>query len=119
VRPVVAIADRFSLVSLGNCWCVAPRDTRREQNQKIFRTGNERLSEAVNQQEQVPETASVPFLCECADEFCDGRVELERAQWESIASNPNEYVMLPGHLRSEGEVVVGAFEGYEVVRKPN
>jgi hypothetical protein len=98
---------------------VAPRETRREQNQKIFRTGNERLSDAVNEQERVPETARVPFLCECADEFCDGRVELERAQWESIASNPNEYVMLPGHLRSEGEVVVGAFDGYEVVRKPN
>jgi hypothetical protein len=81
--------------------------------------GNERLSDAVEQQNKVPETAKVPFLCECADEFCDGRVELERTQWKSIASNPNEFLMLPGHLRSEGEVVVGEFDGYEIVRKPD
>lgn len=98
---------------------MASRDTRREENQKIFRQGNERLSIAVDEQEMIPETAAVPFLCECADEFCDGRVELERAQWESIASTPNEYVMLPGHPRSEGEAVVGEFNGYDVVRKPD
>lgn len=79
--------------------------------------GNERLSDAVR--EEVPESAKVPFLCECADEFCNGRVELAPPQWAAIASNPNEYVMLPGHLRSEGEAVVGAFDGYDVVRKPD
>ena len=96
---------------------MASRDTRREQNQKLFRAGNERLSDAVP--EQVPEAATVPFLCECADEFCDARVELDRTQWESIASNSNDYVMVPGHRRSEGEVVVGALNGYDVVRKPD
>jgi hypothetical protein len=98
---------------------VASRDTRREENQKLFRMGNERLSHAVEEQETIPEAARVPFLCECADEFCDGRVKLERRQWESIASTPNEYVMLPGHPRSEGEIVVGGFDGYDVVRKPD
>jgi hypothetical protein len=113
------LPNGFSLMGVGNCWCVPSRDTRREQNQKIFRMGNERFRDAVDEQEMIPETAKVPFLCECADEFCNGRVELERTQWESIASNPNEYVMLPGHMRSEGEVVVGEFDGYNVVRKPD
>jgi hypothetical protein len=119
-------ADRprpFQLVSAlwatGIAGCVPSRDTRREQNEKVFRMGNERLSDAVEEHKKVPETAKVPFLCECADEFCDGRVELERTQWKSIASNPNEFLMLPGHLRSEGEVVVGEFDGYEIVRKPD
>ena len=80
--------------------------------------GNERLSVAVREQERIPDTAKVPFLCECADEFCNGRVELERTQWEAIASNRNEYVMVPGHPRSEGEVIVGEADGYDVVRKP-
>ena len=93
------------------------RDTRREQNQKLFRTGNERLSDAVD--EQFPDAETVPFLCECADEFCDGRVELDRPQWESVASKPNQFVMVPGHPRSEGEVVVGALDGYDVVQKPD
>jgi hypothetical protein len=109
---------RFILMDDGKCLCVS-RDTRREQNQKVFRMGNERFRDAVDEQEMIPETARVPFLCECADEFCNGRVELERTQWESIASNPNEYVMLAGHMRSEGEVVVGEFDGYNIVRKPD
>jgi hypothetical protein len=95
---------------------VASRDTRREQNQKLFRMGNERLSDVVDR--QFPEGAMVPFLCECADESCDGRVQLERTQWESVASTHDQYVMVPGHPRSEGEIVVGALEGYDVVRKP-
>ena len=92
------------------------RDTRREQNQKLFRTGNERLSDALGG--RLPEAARVPFLCECADEFCDARVEVTLPEWETVASEPNHFVMVPGHLRSEGEVVVGALEAYDVVRKP-
>jgi hypothetical protein len=95
---------------------VASRDSRRAQNQKLFRLGNERLSDAVGA--QFPDAATVPFLCECSDEFCDGRVTLNREQWESVASQPNHYVIVPGHQRSEGEVVVGAVDGYEFVRKP-
>lgn len=95
---------------------VDSRGTRREQNQKLFRTGNERLSDAVGT--RLREPARVPFLCECADEFCDGRVELALADWESVASKPNQFVMVAGHLRSEGEDVVGTLEGYEVVQKP-
>jgi len=78
--------------------------------------GNERLSDAAG--EQFPDAATVPFLCECADEFCDGRVRLNRTQWESVAAEPNHYVMVAGHPRSEGEVVVGALAEYELVRKP-
>jgi hypothetical protein len=93
------------------------RDTRREQNQKLFRTGNERLHSAVN--DQVPEDGRVPFLCECADEFCNGRVELQIGQWESVARVPQHYVIISGHPRSEAEEVVGALDGYDIVRKPD
>jgi hypothetical protein len=95
---------------------MASRDTRREQNQKLFRVGNERLHRAVN--DQVPEDGRVPFLCECADEFCDGRVELRMEQWEDVAREPQHYVIVSGHARSEGEKVVGTLDGYDVVRKP-
>jgi hypothetical protein len=50
------------------------RDTPRAENQKLFRLGNERLLTAVLA--RTPDTDLVPFLCECADAFCDGRVEL-------------------------------------------
>ena len=95
---------------------MATRDTRREENQKLFRLGNERLHSAVN--EQVSEALRVPFLCECADEYCDGRIELRLQEWESVASKPDHFVMVSGHPRSEGEKVVGELDGYDVVRKP-
>jgi hypothetical protein len=96
---------------------MAGRDKRREQNQKLFRMGNERLDEVIKG--RVPEDAKVPFLCECADESCAGRVELERSQWGSVAAKPNHFVMIAGHPRSEGEVVVGDIDEYDVVRKPD
>lgn len=95
---------------------MATRDTRREENQKLFRVGNERLRDAVN--DQLPEDSRVPFLCECADEFCDGRVELRTEEWEGIAREPHHYVMVSGHPRSEGEKVVGGLDGYDIVSKP-
>jgi hypothetical protein len=96
---------------------VVSRDSRRTQNQKLFRIGNERLHDAV--QERVPEAARVPFLCECADESCNGRVEIDRSQWEDVAARPNHYIMVAGHPQSEGEQIVRELGGYQVVRKPN
>ena len=93
------------------------RDTRREENQKLFRRGNERLHSAVRH--QVSDASRVPFLCECADEFCDGRVELRMEQWEGVARRPQHYVMISGHPRSEGENIVGSLDGYDIVRKPH
>jgi hypothetical protein len=93
------------------------RDTRREENQKLFRLGNERLHSAVDG--QVPQARRVPFLCECADEFCNGRVELSMEAWEGVVREPRHYVMVSGHARSEGEIVVGSLDGYDVVRKPD
>jgi hypothetical protein len=95
---------------------VGPRDTRREENQRLFRLGNERLHLAVN--ERVGEDDRVPFLCECADEFCDGRVRLTMEEWQGVADARNHFVMVSGHPRSEGEKVVGDLEGYDIVRKP-
>jgi hypothetical protein len=93
------------------------RDTRREKNQKLFRRGNESLHDAAVDAE--PEISPVPFLCECADLDCLGRVEVAPIEWEDIAARPNHYVMLAGHQRGEGEEVVGSIREYEIARKPD
>jgi hypothetical protein len=92
------------------------RDSRREENQRLFRLGNERLHSAVS--ELVPEAEPIPFLCECADEYCNARVELRLEAWEGIARERQHFVIVSGHPRSEGEKVVGELDGYDVVRKP-
>jgi len=92
------------------------RESRREANQRLFRMGNERLDTLVN--EKVRDEDLIPFLCECADEFCDGRVKLRHDEWQGVAAQPSHFVMVAGHPRSEGEKVVGTLHGYDVVRKP-
>jgi hypothetical protein len=91
------------------------RDTRREENEKMFRHGNESLHDAAV---EAGETSPVPFLCECADVDCLGRVEVTTSQWEDVANVPNHYLMLAGHMRSEGEEVVGSIREYEITEKP-
>jgi hypothetical protein len=108
----------FSPSSRGARWQdMTSRDTRREENQKLFRTGNERLHDLV--ESHVNDSTPVPFLCECAAEHCDGRVEVRLAEWEAVASRPNHYLMVSGHPRSEGEQIVGSVGEYDVVQKPD
>ena len=92
------------------------RDPRREETQKLFRRGNESLHDAAVG--AGVETTPVPFLCECADEDCLGRVELTPSEWKVVTAEPNHYVKIAGHLRSEGEEVVGSIHEYEIARKP-
>jgi len=95
---------------------MATRDTRREENQKLFRRGNESVHDAAVAAGY--ETEPVPFLCECADEDCFGRVELTPSQWEVVSAAPNHYVMIAGHPRSDAEKVIGSIREYEIARKP-
>lgn len=91
------------------------RDTRSEENQKLFRLGNERLHDVVDG--KLPGTKPVPFLCECADD-CRGEVEVTLSEWEAVSSQPNHFLIEAGHPPSEGERFVGFVGDYEVVRKP-
>jgi hypothetical protein len=93
------------------------RDTRRKENQKLFRHGNESLHDAAVGAGS--ETSAVPFMCECADLDCLGRVEITPIEWEDVAAVPNHFVMIAAHQRIEGEEVVGSLGEYEITRKPN
>jgi hypothetical protein len=91
-------------------------ESEREEIQKLFRRANERLDQALSG--LVPDDRRVPFLCECASEECDGRVEVSHDDWRSIAEQPYRYLLVPEHLLSEGEDVVDYLGEYEVVEKP-
>ena len=94
------------------------RDTRREQNEKLFRQMNEVLHDAAVDGPGW-DRSSVPYLCECADPECTGRLEVTPDEWEHVADAPNHYIMIAGHPRSEGEGVVGSVREYEIARKPD
>lgn len=77
------------------------RDTRREENQKLFRRGNERLHDAP--ENHITNWTHVPFLCECAAEACAGTVEVQLAEWEAVASKPNHFLTGRGTPAQRGQ----------------
>jgi site-specific recombinase len=92
------------------------RDARLVENEEVFRAANERLRSAV--EARMPAADVVPFLCECADETCMGRLDLTLDDYRSLRSHERRFVMLTGHLRTAGEEVVEKRDGYDITEKP-
>jgi hypothetical protein len=92
------------------------RQARLKENQEVFRSANERLRNVV--EEQVASAEPVPFLCECADEECMGRVELTLDEYRELRSHERHFVMLHDHARTDGEQVVAERHGYDITIKP-
>ena len=92
------------------------REARRRENEEVFRSANERLRQVVEQ--RIDPFARVPFLCECADETCMGRVDLTLDQYRELRSHERRFTMLPDHQRMAGEEVVERRDGYDITQKP-
>jgi hypothetical protein len=84
------------------------------QNQEFFRVANERLEERV---EQLGAKDTVPFLCECADVDCMGRVNLTLDEYGRIRARENRFVIEVGHAMVEGEHVVEDGPQFQIVEK--
>jgi hypothetical protein len=95
---------------------MANRIERRAENQFRFNDANERLREIVH--DQVSPGQTIPFLCECADDTCLARVDLKLEEYESLHQDPGVFVIVPGHPRVNGEVVLQRQAGFEQVQKP-
>lgn len=92
------------------------RDERLEENQRAFREANERLQELAAAA-GVRDGTIVPFLCECADEGCLGRVEVTIGEYEATHWHYDYFVILHGHPRMEGEEIIEQNDRYQVVQK--
>jgi len=96
---------------------MSSRESRREENQRTFRRANEAFHNAVD--DEVADTRLVPFLCECADVDCFGKVNVTLSEWEVVTSRDNHFLMIAAHQRSAGEKVIGSLREYEVAEKPD
>ena len=94
---------------------MATRYQRLEQNQRRVRQANVRLGELADR--LAVDGQLIAFLCECADDDCLGRIEITIGRYGEIHSEDDRYVVLPGHLRIEGEETLEDRDYYEVVRK--
>jgi hypothetical protein len=91
------------------------RDNRCAENQYRFHDANNRLRDLVD--ERVLADQRIPFLCECADDGCLGTVDLELTEYEKLHESVDSFVIVPGHPRVDGEVVVQREDRFEQVVK--
>jgi hypothetical protein len=94
---------------------VSFRESRRAQNQATFRHANERLEDLVSDANM--DHRVVPFLCECFDARCYGRVEITLEQYDDAHVLPNTYVILTGHPRIHQQEIIEVHGLFEVVQK--
>lgn len=88
---------------------------RAAQNQSLFREVNERLQELASTFREV--AASAAFACECADLGCVEHIEMSLDEYEAIRGDPNQFLVLPGHVFPDVERVVSEDERFLVVAK--
>jgi 5-bromo-4-chloroindolyl phosphate hydrolysis protein len=91
------------------------REERLALNEAMFREVNERVEERLGA--VLGEQDLLAVLCECADVGCNQRIQLSREAYERVRSDPAQFVVVPGHARSDIEDVVAHTDGYEIVRK--
>ena len=60
----------------------------------VFRSANERIAAKGR---ELGWRFLVPFLCECSDMHCFGRVELSLVEYGRVRSHPQRYLTLPRH----------------------
>jgi hypothetical protein len=89
------------------------RSARLAKNETIFRAGNESIDKATGGRAE-----KVPYLCECGEESCLGRVELTLAEYQAVRAHPARFFVVPGHEDlTAGEVVVEEHDRFTIVEK--
>ena len=81
------------------------RDTTEERivdNNLTFRRANERIRAKAEEYEAPLEL--IPFLCECADDECLGRVAMNLADYDDIHRDRDHYAILHDHKMVDGAI---------------
>lgn len=89
------------------------REQRMAKNEILFREVNERVRDVAS---QLGDDGNYEYFCECSNKDCTFRVTLSLSDYEAIRGNPKQFVVLPGHLTPEIEVVLEE-DAYWIVRK--
>jgi len=91
------------------------REERAAQNELVFRTVNEQIVEISARFASV--LPDIDVVCECANASCVGTIRLPASTFADIRQAGADFIVLPGHERTDIEDVVERYEHYLVVRK--
>jgi hypothetical protein len=90
---------------------MATREERRARNEAIFRAANEAIKKNASNSEPV-----LPLICECGTADCLERIEVTRAEFETVRSNRARFLLSVRH-EDDTERVVDEFDRFSVVEK--
>jgi hypothetical protein len=88
------------------------REERAGYNEALCRHLNERKAQWI---EHGLSTAG--FRCECVELHCGSRFRLSPEHWAEARSRPDRFVVAPGHVHPEVEVVVKEYPDFWLVEK--
>ena len=91
------------------------REIRAARSQSLFRSINENLKTVNKAFLSVSEKYVI--ACECADRDCVELIEIDPDEYRALRADPRRFVVRPGHVYPEVEMVVRESEQYVVVEK--
>jgi hypothetical protein len=83
------------------------------QAEDVFRKANERIAAKAR---ELGMDSPIPFLCECSDRCCLGRVPLLIEEYVEARAAPQRYVTMAGH-EVEGAFVIEQDENFALAEK--
>jgi hypothetical protein len=78
-----------------------------------FRKANERIAAKAR---ELGMDSPIPFLCECSDKRCLGRVPLSIEEYDEARAAPQRYLTMAGH-EVEGAFVIEQDENFALAEK--
>jgi hypothetical protein len=91
------------------------RERRVAENETIFNAINERIVDLNAEFNAANDLVSI--VCECGDDRCIERIEIDSEDYAEVHRQPDRFVVVPGHAILETERVIEQAESYEVVEK--
>jgi len=92
------------------------RKRRIVQNEQAFRDYNNRQFQHASVDE-TDDQEPIQFVCECGDKDCDQSLVITAADFTTVHSAPNRFIVKPGHVYSDVERIVTENETFAVVEK--
>jgi hypothetical protein len=83
-------------------------------NEALFRAVNEEI-QTLNR--QLPGPGGMQVVCECGSAQCVERVTISTEDYERVRKDPRRFVVVPGHVVPEYEVVLEEHEDFQIIEK--
>lgn len=93
----------------------AAHEERSAKNEVLFRKVNEAIEQQALRFGDIDD--EYEFICECSSVECVERLTLTLRQYEQIRADGTRFVVAPGHVDPQVEVVVETTANHDVVEK--